>query len=274
MPNDARPIGCQARPWLQAKGQEAFIAQLPTVMREIARIGYTGFETALACLPLDDPARFAWDREAADGIVLTGAHAGGKWWEPAAAETIPLIAARAAMLPALGCTRLVVSGAGIPTPVTDGDLATFTRTLAQLGQACRAVGVHIVYHNHAAEALNDARVLAAIVERCAPEEVMLGPDLGWIAHAGMHVEAFLARFGARIAYLHVRDVTAYGTDGGFIEIGCGILDHRAIIAALDALGYAGWLTVESEFNAYWRGLTDPTETATAQFQGLQAAGAA
>lgn len=274
MSHDARPIACQARPWLQAKGQEAFIAQLPAVMGEIARIGYTGFETALTCLPLDDPARFARDRDAAADIVLAGAHTGGKWWQPGAVETIPPLAARAARLPALGCTRLVVSGAGIPTPVTDGDLAIFTRTLGQLGRACRAVGVEIVYHNHAAEALDDAHVLAAVVERCAPEEVMLGPDLGWVAHAGMNVETFLARFGVRIAYLHVRDVTAYGAEGGFIEIGRGIFDHRAIFAALDALGYAGWLTVESEFNAYWRGLTVPTETATAQFRGLQAAGAA
>lgn len=273
MTNGARPIACQARPWLQAMGQETFIASLPAVMGEIAGIGYTGFETALACLPLDDPDRFARDRTAAGGIALAGAHAGGKWWEPAAMNTVPQIAARAAHLPALGCHRLVVSGAGIPTPATDTDLATFTATLSALGQACRAVGVAVVYHNHAAEILDDAHVLAAIVAGCAPEEVMLGPDLGWVAHAGMAVTAFLARFGPRVMYLHVRDVTAYGADGGFIEIGRGILDHHAIIAALDVLGYMGWLTVESEFNQYWRGMAVPVETATAQFAGLRAVGA-
>lgn len=99
MPNDARPIGCQARPWLQRMGQEAFIAGLPQVMGEIARIGYAGFETALACLPLDDPERFAREREAADDIALAGAHAGGKWWEPTVADTIPQVAARASPPP-------------------------------------------------------------------------------------------------------------------------------------------------------------------------------
>lgn len=148
------------------------------------------------------------------------------------------------------------------------------RTLAHLGQACRTVGVHVVYYNHGAEILDDARTLNAIVEQCAPEDLMLGPDLGWVAHAGMDIAAFLARFGSRVAYLHVRDVTAYGADGGFVEIGRGILDHRAIFAALDALGYAGWRTVESEFNQFWRGLTDPTETTTAQFQGFAAIDAA
>lgn len=270
--NERRPIGCQARPWLQAMGPEAFGAHLPDVMRQIAAIGYRGFETALALLPLDAPERFAAWCEAADGLTLAGAHVGGKWWEPGAAETVTTIAARAAALPALGCTRLVVSGAGIPLPASDDDLATFTENLAALGRACHTVGVHVTYHNHAAEIQDEARVLAAIIARCTPDEVMLAPDLGWVAHAGMKVENFLSRFGTRIAYLHVRDVTAYGVEGGFIEIGRGVLDHRAVLATLDHIGYRGWLTVESEFNQFWRGLTDPGETATAQFAGLRAVG--
>jgi len=271
--NETWLLGCQARPWLQAMGPETFAANLPDVMRQIATIGYRGFETALAQLPLDAPERFAAWRQEAGGLALAGAHAGGKWWEPGAAETVVAVAEKAAALPALGCDRLVVSGAGIPLPASDDDLATFTDNLAALGRACHAVGVSVTYHNHAAEVQDEARVLAAIVARCAPDEVMLAPDLGWVAHAGMGVESLLDRFDARIAYLHVRDVTACGATGGFIEIGRGILDYRAILAALDHLGYRGWLTVESEFNQFWRGLTDPRETAAAQLAGLRAVGA-
>lgn len=270
--NETWPLGCQARPWLQAMGPETFAANLPDVMRQIATIGYRGFETALAQLPLGAPERFAAWRQAAGGLALAGAHAGGNWWEPGAAETVIAVVARATALPALGCDRLVVSGAGIPLPVSDDDLATFTNNLGALGRACRAAGVGVVYHNHAVEIEDEARVLAAIVARCTPDEVMLAPDLGWVAHAGMRVESLLDRFGPRIAYLHVRDVTAYGAAGGFIEIGRGILDYRAIAAALDRLGYRGWLTVESEFNQFWRGLAGPFETAASQLAGLRAVG--
>ncbi len=272
--NETWLLGCQARPWLQAMGPETFAANLPDVMRQIATIGYRGFETALAQLPLDTPERFTAWRQEAGGLALAGAHAGGKWWEPGAAETVIAVVARATALPALGCDRLVVSGAGIPLPVSDDDLATFTNNLGALGRACRAAGVGVVYHNHAVEIEDEARVLAAIVARCTPDEVMLAPDLGWVAHAGMRVESLLDRFGPRIAYLHVRDVTAYGVEGGFIEIGRGILDHGAILATLHRISYRGWLTVESEFNQFWRGLTDPRESAAAQLAGLRTAGAA
>ncbi len=265
---NAWPLGCQARPWLQALGPEVFSVRLATVMTEIASIGYTGFETALARLPLDDPDRFVRDREAAQGLTLIGAHVGVPWWNPTAADAISEIVAQAAQLPALGCTRLVVScGAAIPTPATEEHLETCTRNLSTLGQACRSVGVRIVYHNHAWEIADDAHVIAAIVARCAPDDIMLGSDLGWVAHAGMPVAVFLERFAARIAYLHVRDVTA---DGGFTEIGRGILDHHALLQLLDAIGYRGWLTAESEFNALWRGQSDPVATATAQLAGLRA----
>ncbi len=272
--NETWPLGCQARPWLQAMGPETFAANLPDVMRQIATLGYRGFETALAQLPLDAPERFATWREAAGGLALAGAHAGGKWWEADAAQTVITIAEKTAALPALGCDRLVVSGSGIPLPASADDLATFTDNLAALGRACRAVGVSVTYHNHAAEIQDEARVLAAIVARCTPDEVMLAPDLGWVAHAGMKVEDFLDRFGPRITYLHVRDVTAYGVEGGFIEIGRGILDHGAILATLHRISYRGWLTVESEFNQFWRGLTDPRESAAAQLAGLRTTGAA
>ena len=271
--NETWPVGCQARPWLQAIGPETFAAHLPDVMRQIATLGYRGFETALAQLPLDAPERFAMWREVAGDLTLAGAHAGGKWWEAGAAQTVTAIAEKTAALPALGCDQLVVSGAGIPLPASDDDLATFTDNLAALGRACRAVGVSVTYHNHAAEIQDEARVLAAIVARCTPDEVMLAPDLGWVAHAGMKVEDFLDRFGPRITYLHVRDVTAYGVKGGFIEIGRGILDHGAILATLNRISYRSWLTVESEFNQFWRGLTDPRETAATQLAGLRAIGA-
>lgn len=265
-PGDNWALGCQARPWMLAWGRESFPRRLPDAAAQIAASGFTGIETRLEHLPLDDPAAFAAVRDG--GVALCGAHVGGKWWAPEGAASIPGVAERAARLPALGCRRLVVS-MGAPPPGTS--LAPLTATLGRLGRACREAGVEVVLHNHAGELADDARVLGAIVERCAPEEVMLGPDLGWVARAGLDVPAFLRRFGPRIAYLHLRDVTAPGREGAFIEVGRGVLDYPAILATLAEIGYGGWLVAESEFAAEGYGAGGPLEIARAECRGLRAA---
>ena len=260
-------IGCQARPWLQTMGREALVARLPDVMGEIAAIGFAGFETALACLPLDDPAAFQAASAAANGLQLSGAHAGGRWWDAATSETAALVA-QARKLTALGCRQLVLSMAAPP----EGDGAALERavaTLRDLGRTCRAeAGVAIAFHNHARELTDDARFFQLLTARCTPEEVGLGADLGWVAHAGMDVGEFLRRFGSHVTYLHVRDVSAYGPTGTFREVGQGVLDYGAILGALDQLGYTGWLVAESEFTPHWDGLADPRATAARQFAGL------
>lgn len=239
-------------------------------MTRIAEIGFAGFETTIACLPLDDPATFAETSARANGLVLCGAHATGAWWDPASAADIAPLVAQASRLPALGCRRLVVSMQHLPSPQTDDHLRHTAALLSQLGRACRAAGdVQLVFHNHAAELADDARVIAAIVDRCLPEDVSLGPDLGWVAHAGLDVPAFLHRFAARIAYLHLRDVTTPGPLGAFLEVGRGTLPYPDILRALAAANFDGWLVAESELGDTWRGLTDPEETIRAQLQGLQ-----
>ncbi|MGN6562225.1 MAG: sugar phosphate isomerase/epimerase family protein [Thermomicrobiales bacterium] len=263
------PLGCQARPWLQTLGREALVARLPEVMGEIAAIGFAGFETALACLPLDDPAAFQAASAAANSLQLSGAHAGGRWWDPAAASEIAALVAQARRLTTLGCHQLVLSMAA-PPENDDAALECAVTTLRDLGRACRAeAGVAVAFHNHARELADDARFFQLLTARCTPEEVGLGADLGWVAHAGVDVGDFLRRFGSHVTYLHVRDVSAYGPAGTFREVGQGVLDYGAILGALDQLGYTGWLVAESEFTPHWDGLTDPQETAARQFAGLR-----
>lgn len=265
-------LGCQLRPWMLAWG-EAFRGRLPEAVAQLAATGFVGFETRLDYLPLaerDAGAALPW----AAGMTLCGAHVGGKWWAPDEAARIPPLAAQAARLPALGCHHLVVSMAPLPPGAGAAELARFAETLGRLGGACREVGVTVVAHNHARELDEDARVLATLVERCAPEDLMLGADLGWVARTGYDVSAFLRRFGPRIAYLHLRDLTAHGDAGSFTEIGRGVLDYPAILATLTEIDYRGWLVVESEFAAEAYSPAEPREIAAIEFSGLRAALAA
>ncbi len=259
-------FGCQARPWLQTLGQEEFTRQLPEVMKEIAGIGFGGFETALACLPLHDPAAFASWRAEANGIELAAAHTGGAWWEPDTAATVPDLLQQAAKLPGLGCHRLMVSiGRGV-TAIDDQSLEKMTATLWTLATGAGQFGVEVAIHNHDHELAGDARVLRAIVEGASGAGIRLGADLGWVAHAGWDPVRFIHTFGEFLNYLHVRDV-----DGGnrFVEVGRGALDWPAIVTALEGIGYAGWLLAESEFTDAWASLTVPGASAREQFDGMR-----
>ncbi|WP_157181367.1 sugar phosphate isomerase/epimerase family protein [Actinopolymorpha alba] len=264
-------VGCQARPWLQTLGDAGLTARLGEVMGEIGRIGYAGFETALRCLPVREPRAFAEMSEWAGGLVLTGAHAGARWWDPDDASAVDAHVAQASLLPALGCHRLVVSINALPARPSESQLDQLAASLTRLGRACReAAGVEVAVHNHAREIADGARVISAIVERCPAEDITLGADLGWVAYAGMDVPEFVERFGSRLAYLHLRDVTDHSTGPAFTEIGRGRLDMGAILRALRNVGYTGWIVVESEFSDTWQGAELPEETARAQLAGLGA----
>lgn len=265
------PLGCQARPWLQTLGRDGIAARLPEVMRTIADCGFAGFETALNVLPLDRPDEFRAAREAAGGLALSGAHAGGAWWSPDCATTIEALLAAAWQLPALGGERLVVS---MQAPPDGLDATTIERAVAhlrQLGRGCRERGVGVAFHNHAAELAQDARFFDALVAGCAPDEVALGADLGWVAYAGVDPAAFIRRYASHIAYLHIRDLTTAEGLSRFTEVGRGVLDHGTIFAALAESGYGGWLVAESEFSEKWGGLDEPRATATAQHVGIREA---
>jgi len=262
----SRPFGSQARPWLQAMGVERFAAELPGVMSRIGDIGFTGFETALAVLPLDDPATFTVWREAANGLTLVAAHTGGAWWDMDAGRDVPELVGKLAKLPALGCHRAMASmGRG----VIDLDADALRRTgdlLGELANRAADVGVEIAIHNHAHELEDDARVLHEIFEAASESPLKLGADLGWVRQGGVDPVAFIDAFGGLLSYLHVRDS---GTPDGFIEVGRGSMDWSGIRAALDRVGYRGWLVAESEFNDLWRGETDPDTTARLQLEGMR-----
>ena len=54
-------------------------ARLPEVMAQIAAIGFGGFETALDCLPLDEPGTFHEASTRANGLVICGRRTLSAW---------------------------------------------------------------------------------------------------------------------------------------------------------------------------------------------------
>lgn len=243
------------------------MVELPRIVAYLGSLGFSGFETALAALPLHDPGQLRGVM-ASSGMTLAGAHAGGPWWRKG--EDVAGTAERARQLPALGCQRLVVSCDPLPPSPSDDDFARLADSLGRLGRACAEHGVRVVFHNHPHELVNGARALRAIVERCEPEDLALGPDLGWVAYAGVDPVEFIAEFGSRIEYVHLRDLTSSPDGMRFTEVGRGRLPLDSVLDALAAVGFRGWLIAESEFGSDWAGEADPETTARLQYAGLHA----
>jgi sugar phosphate isomerase/epimerase len=242
--------------------------ELPAVMRLIAGIGFAGFETALTSLPVHDPARFARWRADANDLELAAAHTGGAWWDPDKGASIPHLLLDIARLPELGCTHLMVSiGKGV-TELDAQQLEKMVIILRTLAEGAAQYGVTMAIHNHAHELADDARIIRALLAATSPSDLMLGADIGWVVHGGWDPVAFVTEFGARIGYLHVRDIVQVDDQDGFTEVGRGTLDWPALAAALRQFGYHGWLTAESEFSDRWHGFADPEETAAAQYAGM------
>lgn len=264
-------FGCQARPWLLTLGPERFRDDLPDVMRQIANLGFAGFETALASLPVHDPGRFSQRRSTANGLELAAAHTGGAWWDPDTGASVPDLLLDVARLPELGCTRLMVSIGRGAAGLDHQQMLKMVTILRTLGQGAAQYGVSLAIHNHDHELANDARVLRALIDATSPAELMLGADIGWVVHGGWDPIAFVTEFGSRLEYLHIRDVVYVDGKVGFTEVGRGTMDWPAFSEALRRAGYRRWLTAESEFSEHWRGLDDPAASAAVQYDGMSQA---
>src|SRR5206468_387098 len=84
-------------------------------------------------------------------------------------------------------------------------------------------------------------------------------DTGHLAYAGVAAHEAIARYGGRLAHLHLKDVdgtvlervarenAGFGeaiAQGIFCPLGRGIVDLGAALEALDEVGYRGFATIE------------------------------
>ncbi len=88
---------------------------------------------------------------------------------------------------------------------------------------------------------------AAILEACRPGElgVIWDPanEARFAPHLAQGVGGYEA-IRADVAHVHMKDVDANGT---WVRIGSGIVDHGALLAALEQDGYAGCMSVETHY---------------------------
>jgi len=230
-----------------------------TLVRRAAEAGYAGVET-VGSHGLDAAAAGA--AAAAAGVKVCSSH-------------VPLHALEE---DATGVCRFnralgndVVVVPWLPPELRGGSAAGWQalgRRLAGLGQRCRDEGVRLLYHNHdfELEPVDGRTGLAWMLDAAAPEDLGLEPDLGWVRRAGLDPVALLAPYAGRCPRVHVKDLApADGreVDGGWMDVGDGVLDWPALLPACRRAG-AEWFVVEHDEPS------DPIRTARRSAEQLRA----
>ncbi|HEX7735208.1 MAG TPA: sugar phosphate isomerase/epimerase [Ktedonobacteraceae bacterium] len=143
---------------------------------------------------------------------------------------------------AIGCPYIVVPWLP-PEQRTGAAIPALAANLNRLGEAARAQGITLGYHNHDFEFApvsdeDSTFVLDYLLAHTDPANLALELDTYWAAYAGVDPVAYLQRYQQRVPLVHLEDMTPERT---FTEVGAGTLPTTAIVAAARAAGTQGYI---------------------------------
>jgi sugar phosphate isomerase/epimerase len=97
------------------------------------------------------------------------------------------------------------------------------------GQAARAAGLQLCYHNHDFEfaPMGDVVPYDLLLAECDQQLVKMEMDIYWVVKGGRDPLAYIARNPARFPLVHVKDMDRRGA---MTDVGRGVIDFRAIFA--------------------------------------------
>jgi inosose dehydratase len=244
------------------------------VLDEAKAAGYTGIELGpLGFMPEDPsvlgPALAERDLTLIGGVLFRPFHDPTQWDQ---VRDAALRTCRA--LTAHGATRLVlidsISQRRAPTAGRSGeaerlrgaDRAGFLERIHAVARmGVEEFGLEVTMHAHAAGFVEFEDELEDVLDAIEPRLLGVCLDTGHCEYAGFDPVAFYRRHSERVSYLHFKDIDPVVrrraiderrgfydacAAGLFCNLGEGIVDFRALKAALLARGFSGWATVEQD----------------------------
>ncbi len=154
--------------------------------------------------------------------------------------------------------------------LSDDELGTAAAGWNAVGRATAELGIAVSLHVDALSAAAAPAVIDALLARTDPSLVGLTVDTAELTLAGIEPVAVVRAYGERVNHVRLKDTRyvdddgerlqphaerTFGQEGGrreverwFYECGTrgGLVDVPGVVAALDDVGYRGWLVFESE----------------------------
>ena len=137
-------------------------------------------------------------------------------------------------------------GISVNTPgrvKTEKELDDQARLLDAVRTICARNGIVPNLHNHTYEVENNLHDLSGTLKRLP--DYPLGPDIGWLAKAGVDPVEFVRKYGKQMVYMHLRDLDSKGE---WTEVpGEGTIDFKNVAAALKESAFSGSIAIELAF---------------------------
>jgi len=200
----------------------------------------------------------------------------------------------ARLLQALGARYLVLADALWPEReavagrvektgprLTEADWAVVAANIGAVVEMAAGFELRCVFHHHAGGYVETPAEVGRLLEST---RVGLCLDTGHYVYGGGDPVEAVATFGARVEYLHFKDVdpARLGTArrcrldflggvraGVFCELGSGCVRFPELMEGLRGIGYDGWAVVEQDVDAARPGAPSPRESALASRQYLR-----
>jgi inosose dehydratase len=138
--------------------------------------------------------------------------------------------------------------------------ASFGAALTEVADYIQSQGLRFAYHHHLGTVVERSEDIDAFL-RVTGRSVGFTVDTGHAALGGIDPVELILEHPRRVAHVHCKDVRQavferITADGGsfldgvlagmFTVPGDGRLDYRAVMQALAAIDYSGWIIVEAE----------------------------
>ncbi len=244
------------------------------VLDEAKAAGYTGIELGpLGYMPEDPailgPALKQRELTLIGGVLFRPFHDPAQWdaVQDAARRTCRALKAhqakRLVLIDSISPRRAPTAGRSAEAERLRGaDRAGFLdriKAVAQMGT--EEFGLQVTMHAHAGGFVEFEDELEDVLSAIEPSLLGICLDTGHCEYAGFDPVDFYRRHTERVTYLHFKDVDpvvrrrAIESRTGFYEacaaglfcnLGDGVVDFRALKAALVAANFTGWATIEQD----------------------------
>ncbi len=153
-------------------------------------------------------------------------------------------------------------------PGTDGFAAT-VEGIRKIGEAAKALGIQLLYHNHDFEfvKIGEEYALDVLYSSISADLLQTEIDTCWVNVAGVNPAEYIEKYSGRAPVVHLKDFKKSGENLGklydligiddenaeqeeedsfsFMPVGYGVQDMPAILAACENAG-AQWVVVEQD----------------------------
>jgi sugar phosphate isomerase/epimerase len=153
---------------------------------------------------------------------------------------------------AVGCERIVFCHSLSREGLSDDEIRGFAQTLSEMGKEARQRGVQLSLHHHYNQPVMYRNDFDVLFDAVHDQAIGLTVDTAHLVKSGIDdISGLIQDFSHVIDNFHLKDIAA----GEFRVLGQGSIDFEPVFAAIQAIGYRGWLCADEESGT--SGLIEP-----------------